>query len=387
MLNKIQVPEEEIIKWRRQIHENPELSFKEYETAQYIEDLLKSFGIEEVSRPTETSVLAVIRGEKAGRTVMFRADIDALPVLEETGLPYASKNKGVMHACGHDTHTAMLLGTAKVLAGMKNEINGTVKLIFQHAEEFIPGGAKGIVEAGIMEDVDAAFAIHIMPLIKTGAIGLVSGTVSTAADMFNLKIQGLGAHASMPENSIDPIMVGSQLVMALNTIVSRNVPPKEMAVLSIGEFHAGSAANIIPDSAKLSGSIRTTSKEIRILMEKRIKEVIDHICKANNATYDLEYTLGYAAVVNDAELVDFARNSVIKANGEDMVVTGSMVMGSEDFSAYTDVKKGCFMVLGGGKAEDGYKYTNHHPKFIIDEAALAYGTRAEIQIILDYLNN
>jgi len=142
MLNKIQVPEEEIIKWRRHIHENPELSFKEYETAQYIEDLLKSFGIEEISRPTETSVLAVIRGKKAGKTVMFRADIDALPVLEETDLPFASKNKGVMHACGHDTHTAMLLGTAKVLAGMKNEINGTVKLIFQHAEESIPGGAR-----------------------------------------------------------------------------------------------------------------------------------------------------------------------------------------------------------------------------------------------------
>lgn len=387
MPTNIQVPEAEIIKWRRHIHENPELSFKEFETAKYAEDLLKSFGNIKVTRPTKTSILATIKGNKEGKTVMCRADMDALPGTEESGLPFASKNNNVMHSCGHDVHTAILLGTAKVLSEMKDQINGTVKLVFQHAEEQLPGGAKEILATGVLDDVDAAFSMHIVPNTKTGLINFVKGSTTTAVDEFFLKIQGRGSHSSSPENSIDPILVGSELVMALNTIVSRNIPPSNMAVLSIGEFHAGGAPNIIPDTAKLSGTIRTTSNELRAILEKRVKEIIEHITKANNATYYLDYVNGYSAVMNDHELVDLAMKSTINANGEDMVAVGQMVMASEDFSAYADAKKGCYMSIGGGLAEDGYQYINHHPKFIIDEAALAYGTRAEVQIILDYLNN
>lgn len=386
MTDKIKVLEKDIIQWRRHFHQYPELSFKEFETANYIESLLNSFGGIEVKRPTKTSVLATIRGNKKGRTVAFRADIDALPVSEETGLSFSSKHEGIMHACGHDAHTAMLLGTAKILSSIKDQINGTVKLIFQHAEERRQGGAREIIASGAIDDVDAIFGLHIMPNMKIGSMGFVKGATTTASDGFFLTIQGRGSHASMPQKAIDPILIGSELVIALNTIVSRNVPPGELAVLSLGKFQSGNMSNIIPDTAKLSGSIRTVSNEVRDILEKRVKEVIKHIIKANNASYDLRYVRDNSAVISDHELVDLAMEAVAKANGKDMVEMVEMTTASEDFSAYTEIKRGCYMFLGGGLAEDGYEYMNHHPKFIINESALAYGTRAEVQIILDYLN-
>lgn len=378
------IPTEEIIKWRRHLHQNPELSFKEYNTSQFIFDTLSSFPNLDITRPTETSVVAtLVGGAGEGKTIALRADIDALPIVEEAEVSFKSKNDGVMHACGHDTHTAMLLGAASVLSHMKDKLAGTVKFIFQHAEEQVPGGAQQLVDAGILENTDEIYGIHIIPNLEAGSLGVTSGFATTAADGFFLKIQGKGSHASTPELSIDPIVVGSEIVMALQSVVSRSVKPSEMAVLSIGEFQSGQAPNIIADTAKLSCSIRTTSEEVRELMEKRVKAIIEHITAAHGATYDLDYVRGYSALYNSPELAKKAKAAAIKALGEELVYDAPMLMASEDFSAYTKVIPGCFLWLGGGKAEQGCGYMNHHPKFNIMEESLINGTKVEVQLVLD----
>ena len=380
------IPAEKMIEWRRHLHQNPELSFKEFETSQFIYDTLSTFPNLEITRPTKTSVVAkLVGGAGKGKTIALRADIDALPVTEESDVEFKSKNDGVMHACGHDTHTTMLLGAAYVLSNMKDELAGTVKFIFQHAEELTPGGAKELVDAGVIADVDEIYGIHIMPNLEVGSIGVVSGNATTAADGFFLKIQGKGSHASTPELSIDPIVVGSEMVMALQTVVSRSVKPSEMAALSIGEFHSGQAPNIIADTAKLSCSIRTTNDEVRDLIEKRVKEIIEHVAAAHGATYELNYVRGYSALYNTPELAEKAKAAAIKVLGEKLVYDSPMLMASEDFSAYTKVIPGCFLFLGGGTAEQGCGFMNHNPKFRIVEDAMFSGTKVEVQIVLDLL--
>lgn len=381
------IPTEKIIEWRRHLHQNPELSFKEYKTSQFIYDTLSSFPNLEITRPTETSVVAkLVGGAGSGKTIALRADIDALPITEEANIDFRSNHDGVMHACGHDTHTAMLLGAAYVLSEMKDDLSGTVKFIFQHAEEQVPGGAQQLVEAGVLEGVDEIYGIHIMPNLTVGSIGVVSGVATTAADGFFLKIQGKGSHASTPELSVDPIVVGAEIVMALQTIVSRNVKPSDMAVLSIGEFHSGQAPNIIADTARLSCSIRTTSEEVRNLMENRVKSVIEHITSAHGATYELDYVRGYSSLYNDPDLAQKAKASAEKVLGKELVYDAPMLMASEDFSAYTNVIPGCFLFLGGGEEEQGCGYMNHHPKFKILDESLSYGTKVEVQVILDLLS-
>lgn len=381
------IPTEKIIEWRRHLHQNPELSFKEYKTSQFIYDTLSSFPNLEITRPTETSVVAkLVGGAGDGKTIALRADIDALPITEEADIDFRSNHDGVMHACGHDTHTAMLLGAAYVLAEMKDDLSGTVKFIFQHAEEQVPGGAQQLVEAGVLEGVDEIYGIHIMPNLTVGSIGVVSGVATTAADGFFLKIQGKGSHASTPELSVDPIVVGAEIVMALQTIVSRNVKPSDMAVLSIGEFHSGQAPNIIADTARLSCSIRTTSEEVRNLMENRVKSVIEHITSAHGATYELDYVRGYSSLYNDPDLAQKAKASAEKVLGKELVYDAPMLMASEDFSAYTNVIPGCFLFLGGGEEEQGCGYMNHHPKFKILDESLSYGIKVEVQVILDLLS-
>ncbi|WP_042350698.1 M20 metallopeptidase family protein [Bacillus massiliigorillae] len=382
-----QIPTEKIVEWRRHLHRNPELSFKEFETSQYIYDTLLTFPNLELARPTATSVVAtLVGGAGEGKTIALRADMDALPIQEESDVEFKSTKDNVMHACGHDTHVAMLLGAAKVLSEMKDKLAGTVKFIFQHAEEQVPGGAQELVDAGVLKDVDQIYGIHILPKLVAGSLGVVTtGYATTAADGFFLKIQGKGSHASTPELSIDPIVVGSQMVMALQTIVSRNVKPSEMAALSIGEFHSGQAANIIADTASLSCSIRTTSEEVRDLMEERVKKIIDQVASTYGATYELDYIRGYSALYNTPELAQLAKASAIKALGEELVYDSPMLMASEDFSAYTKVIPGCYMFLGGGLDEEGCGFMNHHPKFKILEESMVNGTKVEVQLILDLL--
>ncbi|MBO6211524.1 amidohydrolase [Algoriella sp.] len=377
------IPESEVVEWRRHIHQNPELSYKEVNTSNYVADLLKSFGNIEVIRPTKTSVIGILKGSKPGKTVAFRADMDALPVQEETGLEFSSKNNNVSHACGHDAHTAMLLGTAKTLSKMKNDIKGTVYFVFQHAEEEAPGGAQEIIESGALKDVQAFFGMHVLPNYPIGNVGILpDAAASTTSDGFTLTINGKGSHGSMPQLGIDPIVVGAEIVNALQTVISRNVTPGEMAVVTIGKFQSGSAPNVIPDKAELAASIRTISQPTRELVENRIKTIIDNITKAHGATYKLDYIKSYPAIQNDVALNSQAKTSAIKAIGKENVFDASRMTASEDFSYYNKIAPTCFMVLGIG---DGV--ANHNPKFNLDEKSLKNGVKAEVQVILDYLNN
>lgn len=379
---KVEDGGDKVIEWRHHIHQQPELSFQEKNTADYVANVLKGLGNIKVTRPTATSVLGKLKGAKPGKTVAFRADMDALPVQEETGLPFASSVANVSHACGHDMHTAMLLGTATVLSGMQKDISGTVYFIFQHAEEKAPGGATEIIKSGALKGIDAIFGMHVIPNFPVGHVGLLPvGAASTASDGFTLTIQGKGSHGSMPQLGVDPIVVGAEIVGALQTVVSRNVTPGEMAVVSVGKFQAGNAPNVIPDKAELAATVRTVSDDTRQLVATRIKSLIDNICKAYGATYDLNYVFSYPAIQNDEALRSLAKASVTKILGEDQVFDAPRMPASEDFSYYKEVAPTYFMALGVGPGP-----ANHSPKFNPDESALLNGVKAEVQILLDYLN-
>lgn len=377
------LPESEVIEWRRHLHQNPELSFKETNTSNYVVGLLKSFGNIEVTRPTKTSVIGILKGAKPGKTIAFRADMDALPIQEETGLPYASKNKNISHACGHDAHTAMLLDTAKTLSKMKGEIKGTVYFIFQHAEEEDPGGALEIIKSGALKDIQAFFGMHVIPNFPAGHIGILpDNAASTTSDGFVLTINGKGSHGSMPQLGVDPIVIGSEIVNTLQTVVSRNITPGEMAVITIGKFQSGNAPNVIPDKAELAASIRTITEPTRQLVETRIKAIVENITKAHGATYELDYIRSYPAIQNDAALNAQAKASATKALGKDSVFDAPRMTASEDFSYYKEIAPICFMILGVGEG-----VANHNPKFNIAEKSLINGVKTEVQVILDYLNN
>ncbi|MGC1631930.1 MAG: amidohydrolase [Gelidibacter sp.] len=377
------IPESDVIKWRQHIHQNPELSYKEVNTSNYVADLLKSFGNIDIIRPTETSVIGILKGGKPGKTIAFRADMDALPVQEETGLPFSSKNDNISHACGHDAHTAMLLGTAKTLSTMKSQLKGTVYFLFQHAEEEAPGGALEIIKSGALKDVQAFFGMHVLPNYPVGHIGILPvGAASTTSDGFNLTINGKGSHGSMPQLGVDPIVIGAEIVNALQTIVSRNVAPGEMAVVTVGKFQSGEAPNVIPDKAELAASIRTISDPTRQLVEDRIRAIVENVTKAHGATFDLEYIKSYPAIQNDADLNAKAKASTVKVLGKENVFDAPRMTASEDFSYYNKIAPTCFMVLGVGEG-----VANHNPKFNLDENALSNGVKAQIQTILDYLNN
>lgn len=380
-----QVPTQDIRKWRQHLHAHPELSFQEYQTTDYIVSILEKFPNLDLQRPTETGVIAILKGGQPGPTIALRADIDALPVEEDTDVSFISKNKGVMHACGHDTHTAMLLGAVEMLAGMQAKIKGTVKFLFQPAEELQPGGAIGFVEAGVMSDVDQVFGLHIFANIPTGAIGYKYGALTASSDVLNLTLHGVGAHAMAPETSVDVISIGAEIISNCNNIISRRVSPLAAALISWGQFSAGEAHNVIPDTATIKASIRTRNPEIREQLRDMIEQTVKGICEAYGATYDFDYTKGYSSVVNAKQEMDLLRKSAEKIVGQAGVFEIPDIMGGEDFSAYTDVKPGCFFALGGGEAKDGYGHINHSPQFKIDEKALPIGTAVFVQLVTDLL--
>lgn len=380
------IPVKQMIEWRRHIHQNPELSYEEYKTSNYVEEILKSFGKIEIVRPTPTSVLATLKGKYEGKTILLRADMDALPMQEESDEDFASVVKNVAHTCGHDTHTAMLLATAKVLSEMQDQLHGTVKFIFQHAEEKNPGGAKEIIATGLLNDVDAAVGVHIIPRLKKGSIHIhLDGAATTAADGFFLNIQGKGSHGSMPQNGIDPIVVGTQIVNQLQTIPSRFTTPGELVVVSVGEFKSGDAPNIIPDKAYMSASVRTIQEDTRHKVAKRIHDIIENVCSTYGATYDLDYIYSYPAVINDKALSNLVMDSAKEVLGDDMVFEAPITSASEDFAYYREVAPICFVQLGGGSVEDGCEFANHHPKFKIQEDSMINGVKTEVQAVLNFL--
>lgn len=376
--------EAQVIKWRREMHKHPELSFEEYWTSDYIEKALKNMNGIEISRPTETSVLGIIKGDHPGRKVGLRGDIDALPIQEDRDdLDFVSEVDGVMHACGHDSHAAMLLGAAQVLSDNKDKIHGEIYLIFQHAEELPPGGAQEMVATGLFDDLDVVFAQHIMTSKPLGEIHIKSGPVTANSDQFELTINGQGGHASQPENSVDPLLLGSRIVTQVQDIVSRIAGPMDNLVISVTNFNSGTGANnIIPHTAEISGSIRSATPEIRKLVEEKLEAVIKANCNIYGATYDFEYMYGYQAVHNDETETARVWKTLNEVFGEDRVVEQEMMMGGEDFGAFTENLPGVYILLGTYNEAKDCIYPHHHPKFAIDEDAFIDGVRAHVNVAL-----
>lgn len=381
----------EVVAWRRHLHAHPELSYEEHETAAWVEERLHEFGIE-TWRPTVTSIVGTITGTRAAPAasgvtcIAVRADMDALPVQEQTGLPFASTVPGVMHACGHDTHTAMLLGTAKVLSENRHLFHGTVKLFFQHAEEKNPGGAKFMIEKGCLDGVQQVYGFHVMNG-PAGTVQVPKGCASSSAGGFFLTIQGRGSHGSMPQAGIDPVLCGAQIIVALNHIASRNIDPKKFTVVNAGSFSGGTAPNVIPDTARLGCSVRTYSKEEAQIAYRRCEEVVAGICAAYGCTYEFEWVPPYDVVYNDPTLVDTVLASTRTAlGGEEKAWECEAFSGSEDFAEFTNRLPGVFVLINGGNAEEGFPFQNHHPGFTVKESeTLEAGVRTEVQIVLDAL--
>lgn len=374
--NLVESIADQVIAWRRHLHKNPEVSYHEEKTSQFIYDTLQSFGNLEVTRPTKTSVLGRLVGKEFGKVVAIRADIDALPIQEENTFEYASQNPGVMHACGHDTHTAMLLGVANIFSGLQPELKGEIRFIFQHAEEkFPPGGAEELVAAGVMEGVDTIIGAHIWSPLEIGKVGLAYGAMMASPDSFYITIKGKGGHGAMPHQTIDAISIGAEVVIGLQHIVARNIDPLDNVVISVGRFVGGTQDNIIPSTVEIDGTFRTLDpklrKEVAILLER----VVKGITSAHGADYDLRIMLGYRQVINDEHVVRVLEETVREVLGDEAVEFVRPTMGAEDFSAYLQKAPGAFFFLGGGNQEKGYVYPHHHPCFIIDENALMNGMK------------
>jgi len=374
--------EQQAIAWRRHLHANPELSFQEHETTRYIENALAEIGGLELERPTETGVVARLHGARPGKTLALRADIDALPITEETGLEFASSRPGAMHACGHDGHTAMLLAAAKVLAGRREELVGEVRFFFQPAEEVPPGGARVFVDAGVMDGVDLVVGAHLFSTVEVGKIAAPVGPMTAAADIWDAEVQGKGSHAAMPHQGVDPIVVASEVVLAFQQLVSRAVDPIKSAVVSVTRFEGGTAHNVIPEAVKLAGTVRTFDPEVRATVRTGMERVLRGVTDAHGAGYSFEYVEGYDPVVNDAEAAELVRAAAVAELGDDVLIEQPPIMGGEDFSAYLSRAPGVFFVVGAGR-EGGIPH--HHPRFTIDEDAFRNGIAVFVRTALDYL--
>lgn len=371
--------EEQVIQWRRHLHQHPELSFEEVETSQFIYDTLSQFPGLELSRPTSTSVMARLIGPSPGKVLALRADMDALPITEENDIPFASVKEGVMHACGHDGHTAMLLGVAKILSERKDELQGEVRFLFQHAEELLPGGAQEMVKAGVMEGVDYVVGSHLDANLPTGQIGIIYGPAMASPDTFRLTITGKGGHAAYPHMTVDPIAIGAQVVTNLQYIASRNIDPIDHLVVSVTKFISGTAYNVIPGSAELAGTVRSFTPEVRREVPELMHRILRGITEAHNAEYELDYEYGYHPVVNETEVTKVVQDAAEELFGSECISLIRPAMGGEDFSAYQQVAPGVFFRVGSRNEDKGITYPHHHARFNIDDEALAYGVQVFVR--------
>jgi amidohydrolase len=381
-----------VIADRRDLHEHPELAYQEFRTSGIVAERLRALGVEDVRTGiAQTGVTGLIRGRKGGEgpTVLLRADMDALPIHEENEVDYRSQTPGVMHACGHDAHTAMLLGTTRLLMERRDDFAGTVKVLFQPSEELPPGGAKPMIEAGVLEDpkVDAAFGIHIAQDSPVGVIEVRPGPAMAAADRFSITIRGKGGHGAKPQDTIDPIVIGAQIVTALQTLVARNIDPTQEAVVTVGVFKAGQAFNVIPDTAELGGTVRTFTAANRDYLERRIEELVRGIATAMGAEVDFSYTRGYPATVNDPAMTELVQQEAARVVGEEGVHEGDLMMGAEDFSYFLEAVPGAFWFVGSQNPERGLVWGHHHPRFDLDEAAMAIGMESMVNVALRYLSS
>ena len=373
----------QVVEWRRHLHRHPELSFAERETAAFIAETLEGFGDGlDIRRPAENSVIARLDTGRPGPVVALRADIDALPIEEESGVDFASENPGAMHACGHDGHTAMLLGAARLLAGARERLpGGEVRFLFQPAEEITPGGARDLVAAGAVEGADLIYGCHLWTPLELGKVAAVSGPFMAAADFFTLAITGRGGHAGLPHAADDTIAIAAQVVTNLQHVVARRTDPLQPAVVTVGAFHAGDAPNVIPGRAELAGTVRTFDAAVRERMPRLIEDVARGVTSAHGAGYELDYEMGYLPVVNDERVTALVREAIDPAERTEL----SPIMGGDDFSAYLAEVPGCYAFIGAGGEDAGATYPHHHPRFRIDERALATGVRLHVDVAVSAL--
>jgi amidohydrolase len=379
---------ESVIDLRRTLHQWPELGFQETRTSALVTERLQALGMEVRTGVAQTGVLGTLRGNGAGKTVLLRADMDGLPIEEASGAPYASQNHGIMHACGHDGHTAILLTAARVLAQRRQQFSGTVKFAFQPAEELPPGGAKGMIEEGVLEHprVDATFGLHLWNGLPVGKIGVDEGPIMASVDRFDIVIKGVGSHGAYPHTGVDPIVVGSHVVTALQTVVSREVPPLAPVVVTVGTFQGGTAFNVIPSHVELSGTVRTVDARIRDEMPSRLERIVRGVTSGMRAECSFNYAFGYPVTVNDVSMAQFARRVAGAIVGDANVVSAGMTMGAEDMSYFLDAVPGCYLRLGSGNPDNGIIHPHHSALFNFDEAALSIGVELLARLTLTYLS-
>lgn len=375
-----------MIEWRRHFHQHPELSFQEVNTPEKIAQLLTKFGLEVKRNIGGRGVIGVVKGDKPGKTVALRADFDALPIQDEKDVPYKSTVPGVMHACGHDAHTATLLGIASVLSQYKQNIAGNIVFIHQFAEELAPGGAKPMIEDGCLEGVDVIFGTHLWSEFPVGTIAYRKGYIMAASDRFEIEIQGKGGHGAMPHQTLDSVVIGSQLVQTMQQLVSRRIDPLKPAVVTVGSFHAGNTFNVIADKAVLEGTVRTLDEETRDQLQKEIEQVVQSTCQTFGATYRYQYHHGYPPVYNHSQETEFMVQIASEVVGSENVFETSPLMIGEDFAFYLQHVPGTFFFTGARNEQKNAVFPHHHPHFDIDEQAMLIAAKTLTSAALSYLH-
>ena len=367
---KVQDAAQTLVADRRWLHSHAEISFQEKETTAWLCAQLEKIDGLTISRPTAPGAVATLSTGRPGPVVAFRADIDALAMTEATGLPYASQNPGAMHACGHDGHAAVLLSAARLLAGMRDELRGEARFIFQHAEEVPPGGAAELVAAGAVDGVEEVYGLHFTSSMPTGSFGVRSGVLTSATDRFDITVKGKGGHSAIPQECVDPVVIGAQIVLALQGIISRKLNPCEVAVLSICQVSGGSAYNIIPHTIQLTGSVRTFDQTVRENVKRWIEEIARGIARAQGGDIDFAYSYGYGFVVNDPALTEAAAAVIRETFGPQAVVPIGPQMPGEDFCHFLEKCPGFFVEVGAASPEKGITAPHHNPLYQLDEDAL-----------------
>jgi len=390
MAPTITVPErlsDDVIAMRRDLHMHPELGFEEHRTANIVAGRLRALGFDVHEHVGRTGVVGVIHGAKPGRTIMLRADMDALPIAEERTHSYRSQSEGRMHACGHDGHVAILLGAAALIADRRDELAGTVCLVFQPAEEGL-GGAKVMIEDGLFErfKIERAYGLHLSTKYRTGVLGFREGPMYASSDSIEIDVTGIGGHGSAPHDAVDPIYAAATFITSVQQVVSRQVDPLEPAVVTIGSIHAGTTHNVIPRQCRMLGTVRAFSTNVREAMPGRIERVLKACCEASGATYDYTYLWRYPVTANDPQQTQYARALAEHVVGDRMVVDASQLMGAEDFSFFAERVPACFYTLGASSSPET-SHPHHSSLFDIDEAALSNGVAMMTALALDATRN
>ncbi len=382
---EVQALQPHLVTWRRQIHQFPELSFREHQTSAFIQSLLSDWGVPFQAGIAETGVVALIEGSLPGPTVAIRADMDALPIQEQNEVPYRSCRESTMHACGHDGHTAIALGTVRMLQQNQQQLKGRVKVVFQPAEEG-PGGAQPMIAAGVLKDpdVEAIVGLHLWNTLPIGMVGVKGGYSMAQSDRFEINIIGRGGHGAIPQQTVDAIVVGAEVITALQTIISRNVDPLKSAVVTVGRFHAGTAFNVIAQQAEIIGTVRTFDPEVSELIPRRMEQVVAGICQAHGATFEFRYKPGYPAVDNDPQVAALVNRVARDVLGSSAPVVPEVTMGGEDMSYFLKAVPGCYFFLGSANVDLGLAFPHHHPRFDFDETALGIGVELFLRWVENY---